>query len=145
MKDTWKKISPYAVSIAIALAVGGLSAALTGDKMEEYTKLVQPPLAPPGWLFPVVWTALFILMGISAAIIWKSDSPERSDALFIYGTQLVVNCPPSGILLAYIPVSARPAHGGALFQALPCCGKASDSVYCLARFCWIPESRDIYS
>ena len=91
MKDTGKKISPYAVSIAIALAVGGLSAALTGDKMEEYTKLVQPPLAPPGWLFPVVWTALFILMGISAAIIWKSDSSERSDALFIYGTQLVVN------------------------------------------------------
>ena len=91
MKDTWKKISPYAVSIAIALAVGGLSAALTGDKMEEYTKLVQPPLAPPSWLFPVVWTALFILMGISAAIIWKSDSPERSDSLFIYGTQLVVN------------------------------------------------------
>lgn len=91
MKNTWKKISPYAISIVIALAVGGLSAALTGGKMEEYARLVQPPLAPPGWLFPVVWTVLFILMGVSAAMIWKSDSPGRSDALFIYGTQLVVN------------------------------------------------------
>ena len=45
MKDMWKKISPYAVSIAIALAVGGLSAALTNGKMEEYAKLNQPPLA----------------------------------------------------------------------------------------------------
>lgn len=91
MKNMWKKISPYAVSIAIAMAVGGLSAALTNGKMEEYARLVQPPLAPPGWVFPIVWTALFILMGISAAIVWKTDSPERSDALFIYGTQLVVN------------------------------------------------------
>ncbi len=91
MKNTWKKICPYAVSIAIALAVGGLSAALTSGKMEEYAQLVQPPLAPPSWVFPVVWTVLFILMGISCAIVWKSGSPERSDALFIYGTQLAVN------------------------------------------------------
>ena len=91
MKNMWKKISPYAISIAIALAVGGLSAAATANEMEEYSRLVQPPLAPPGWIFPVVWSILFILMGISAAMVWKSDSPERSDALFIYGTQLVVN------------------------------------------------------
>lgn len=86
-----KKYLPFLLSIAIALAVGGLSAFITQGKTEEYESLVQPPLAPPSWLFPVVWTALFILMGISAAIVWQSRSPERSDALFIYGTQLVVN------------------------------------------------------
>ena len=91
MKNMWKKISPYAISIAIALAAGGLSAGITSGKMEEYARLVQPPLAPPGWVFPIVWSVLFILMGVSAALVWKSDSPERSDALFIYGTQLVVN------------------------------------------------------
>ena len=91
MKKTWDKIAPYVISIAIALAVGGLSAYLTKDKMQEYAALNQPPLAPPGWLFPVVWTILFVLMGISAAMVWKSDAPERSDALTVYGTQLVVN------------------------------------------------------
>lgn len=91
MKNMWKKFSPYAISIAIALAVGGLSAAMTSGKMEEYAQLVQPPLAPPGWVFPIVWSILFILMGVSSALVWKSDSPERSDTLFIYGTQLVVN------------------------------------------------------
>ena len=91
MKKTWDKIAPYVISIAIALAVGGLSAYLTKDKMQEYAALNQPPLAPPGWLFPVVWTILFVLMGISAAMVWKSDAPERSDALTVYGTQLAVN------------------------------------------------------
>ena len=91
MKEKIKKYSAYIVSIAIALAVGLISALLTGGKMEEYNNLVQPPLSPPSWLFPVVWTILFILMGISAAMIWKSGEKGRSDALFIYGTQLVVN------------------------------------------------------
>ena len=91
MKNTWKKIAPYVISIAIALGVGALSAYLTKDKMQEYAALNQPPLAPPGWLFPVVWTVLFVLMGIAAALVWKSDAPTRSDALVIYGTQLVVN------------------------------------------------------
>lgn len=91
MKNTWKKIAPYVISIAIALGVGALSAFLTKDKMQEYAALNQPPLAPPGWLFPVVWTILFVLMGIAAALVWKSDAPGRSDALVIYGTQLVVN------------------------------------------------------
>lgn len=91
MKNTWKKIGPYVLSILLALAVGGLSALLTNSKMEEYSQLVLPPLSPPGWMFPVVWTILFILMGISAALVWKSGSQDRGDALFIYGTQLVVN------------------------------------------------------
>jgi tryptophan-rich sensory protein len=91
MKSTWKKICHYVISILIALAVGVASAFATYGKMEEYAKLNLPPLSPPGWLFPIVWTVLFILMGISAAIVWKSGSTERGDALFIYGTQLIVN------------------------------------------------------
>ena len=31
----------------------------------DYNQLVQPPLAPPGWLFPVMWTIIYLLMGIS--------------------------------------------------------------------------------
>ena len=85
-----KKTVSYIVSIAIALAVGGLSALINAGKMAK-PELVQPPLSPPAWLFPVVWTILFTLMGISAARVYLSNCRGKSDALFIYGTQLVVN------------------------------------------------------
>ncbi len=85
------KIKVYSISILIALAVGALSAFLTRDSMERFSAPVQPPLSPPGWLFPVVWSVLFVLMGISAAIVFLSDSPYRNKALQVYALQLVVN------------------------------------------------------
>ena len=85
------KIKPLAVSLAISLGVGGLSALLTKDSMEEYALLNQPPLSPPGWVFPVVWTILFILMGIAAYLVWIENSPGRSGALWLYGVQLAFN------------------------------------------------------
>ena len=90
MNDRKKTILAYAVSIGIELAVGAVSALINAGKMTN-PNLAQPPLSPPAWLFPVVWTVLFTLMGISAARVWLSDCAGKSDALFIYGTQLVVN------------------------------------------------------
>lgn len=87
----WKKIRPYLISILLALAVGGLGALASHSAMETFESLVQPPLAPPGWLFPVVWTVLYILMGISAAIIYTSPQGDRRGALGIYAAQLAVN------------------------------------------------------
>ncbi|MEE1138161.1 MAG: TspO/MBR family protein [Acutalibacteraceae bacterium] len=89
----WKKIKPYVISVAIALGVGGLSALLTAGNMDLYSQIVQPPLAPPPWLFPVVWTVLFIFMGISSAMIFTSDAPKRdvNNALTVYGINLFLN------------------------------------------------------
>lgn len=90
----WKKIKPYIISVAIALLVGGLSALLTKNGMEEYQKVNQPPLSPPMIVFPIVWTILFTLMGISSAIIYekgKYDDAEISSAIRIYGLNLIVN------------------------------------------------------
>ena len=90
----WKKIKPYVISIALALGVGGLSALLTANNMELYSEIVQPPLAPPSWLFPVVWTILYILMGLSSAMIYKStDTPkmEINNTLTVYGINLFLN------------------------------------------------------
>ena len=50
MRIKWK---PLLISLAIPLAVGGLSALLTRKEMEAFSHLDQPPLSPPGWLFPV--------------------------------------------------------------------------------------------
>ena len=85
------KIKPLAISLAVSLGTGGLSALLTGGSMEEYAFLDQPPLAPPGWVFPVVWTALFILMGVAAYLVWIENGPGRSRALGLYGAQLAFN------------------------------------------------------
>lgn len=90
----WKKIKPYVISIAIAFAVGGLSSLLTKNNMEVYNTINRPALAPPMWLFPVVWSILFILMGISSALIWVKRGENREEAfsaLRVYGLQLVVN------------------------------------------------------
>lgn len=73
--------------------VGALSALFAGDFSPFYSGLNQPPLAPPGIVFPIVWTILYALMGISAYLIYDSEdiSGERSEALGIYAAQLFVN------------------------------------------------------
>ena len=86
-----KKAKPYVISILLALTVGGLSALATANNMDIYDKINTPPLSPSGWLFPVVWTILFILMGVSAAIIYTSRSKQKDDALFVYAVSLVLN------------------------------------------------------
>ena len=88
----WQKIKPYVISIAIALAVGGLSAVFTSGNMNMYDTLNRPPLSPPMWLFPVVWSVLFILMGVSSAMVYvKKDETDVSGALKVYALQLIVN------------------------------------------------------
>lgn len=89
-----ENILVYAISIGIALLVGGLSALVTGGSMGLYEDIITPPLAPPSWLFPVVWTILFILMGISAAMIYndrKASMAQKKSALYTYALSLIVN------------------------------------------------------
>ena len=58
--------------------------------METFQSLNKPALSPPGWLFPVVWTVLYILMGIASYLVLTSGQPNRA-ALTVYGIQLVFN------------------------------------------------------
>ncbi len=90
MKIQWKKLL---LCLAIPLAVGGLSALVTSGAMEDFAALNQPPLSPPGWLFPVVWTVLFLLMGLASYLVVTSDGHHReiNSALTVYGIQLAVN------------------------------------------------------
>ena len=89
----WQKIKNYGIGIAIPLAVGGLAAFITRNSMDIYDKINQPFLAPPSWVFPVAWTILYILMGISSVMIYRSDAPsdEKKRAFRLYGINLVVN------------------------------------------------------
>ena len=82
-----------AVCIAIPLLVGAVASLLTGGGMEVFATVEKPPLSPPGWLFPIVWTILYTLMGISSYLILTSDADEsaKEGAIRVYGLQLLVN------------------------------------------------------
>ena len=82
--------SALIISILIPLAVGTMSALFSGN-MSSYSILTQPAFSPPGFIFPVVWTILYILMGASSYIVYSSNSPNKPKALLIYGIQLFFN------------------------------------------------------
>jgi len=79
--------------IAIPLLVGGLASFLTRGGMGVFMQLNQPPLSPPGWVFGVVWTILYILMGVSSYLVIQSGAEEEeiNKALSVYVYQLIVN------------------------------------------------------
>ena len=90
LKIQWK---PLVISILISLVTGGISALLTSDSMKLYKSLNRPVLSPPPIAFPIVWTILYILMGVSAYMIFTStaDQKKKRNALFLYALQLVLN------------------------------------------------------
>ncbi len=90
MNENRKKLP---ICIAIPLVVGGLSAWLSREGMRGFAALDKPPLSPPGWLFPVVWTILYVLMGLASYLVLTSGRDRRSvnRALLPYGAQLGVN------------------------------------------------------
>ena len=84
----------YVVAIAIPLGVGILAAILTRDGMDIYKELKTPPLSPPAILFPIVWTALYALMGLSSALVYKNlarDGKSGRQGLAFYALSLVFN------------------------------------------------------
>lgn len=82
-----------AVALGIPLATGGLSALLTKEGMELFKLMRKPPLSPPAWAFPVVWTILYALMGTASYLIYDSAASDesRERALTLYAIQLAVN------------------------------------------------------
>lgn len=81
------------VCIMIPITVGSIAALITRDSMEMFQMLRQPPFAPPAWLFPIAWTILYILMGISSYFIMiaETDKKKKEKAILLYEYQLAVN------------------------------------------------------
>ena len=89
-KQKWKR---YAFWIMLSELVGLAAGLLTRKAVEIYsTTIAKPPLSPPALVFPIVWTILYALMGISAArISLLLPSRERSGGLRLFLLQLAVN------------------------------------------------------
>ena len=85
------KIKPLIVSLLISLGGGLIVGFLTRNSMSVYDDIVLPKFAPPSILFPIAWVILYILMGISAYMIYESMSSLKDKALIVYFVQLVIN------------------------------------------------------
>ena len=88
-----QNIKNYIIAIVIPLAVGGLSALLTMGNMDLYSTINTPSLSPPAILFPIVWSVLYLLMGISSGMIANSPALriKKQSAFFSYGLSLFFN------------------------------------------------------
>lgn len=93
------KIWIYIKSILIPLLIGVIIAFITGTSL-DYTNLEKPLLSPPSILFPMVWTILYVLMGVSYARL-KIDDKIDDNINFIYYLQLVLNAAWSIIFFSF--------------------------------------------
>lgn len=83
------KFKVYTKSILLPILVGGVVGLIISNSL-DYNSLNRPFLAPPSLVFPIIWTILYILMGISYGIL-KSNGLTSSKIDFLYFLQLFVN------------------------------------------------------
>lgn len=89
MTRTWVGLIGWLLASFAAGAVGALA---TRQAREFYAGLVKPTWAPPGWLFGPVWTALYLLMGVAAWLVWREAGwAGAAGALSLFLVQLVCN------------------------------------------------------
>ncbi len=88
-----KNIKTLLLCLVVPLLAGGLGALLAGGFGDSYGAMHKPLLSPPGWLFPIVWTALYLLMGYASWLVLSSEAsePRRRRALTVYAAQLGIN------------------------------------------------------
>ncbi|OOM06783.1 TspO/MBR family protein [Clostridium saccharobutylicum] len=87
------RIIPLIVCVAIPLLIGGITSVLMPNMKVVYEGLVKPAFAPPAMIFPIIWTILYILMGIALykVYILKYQGIDTSSAIFVFGIQLLLN------------------------------------------------------
>ncbi|EHI97971.1 TspO and MBR like protein [Clostridium sp. DL-VIII] len=87
------RIIPLIISIGLPLLIGGISSLIIPNMSSIYKSLNKPFFAPPPIVFPIVWTILYILMGIASYMVYikKFKSVDVSSAMFVYLIQLLLN------------------------------------------------------
>ena len=87
MKQRLSRALPFALFPAIALGTGWLSSTLTRYGLENVSPtLLKSALTPPGYVFPIAWTILYILMGIGMALVWNKSPQDRVPTLRLWAS-----------------------------------------------------------
>jgi tryptophan-rich sensory protein len=91
---------PMLAFILVTLAVGAAASAFTEPNISGwYDRLIQPGYAPPDWIFPPVWTTLYVVMAVAAWRVWRKTGLNSIPIIF-YAGQLVLNFAWCGIFFA---------------------------------------------
>ena len=89
------KIVKIIVVVIVCLAVGYFSGAVTREAITDwYPTLIKPSFNPPNWIFFPVWTALYIMIGIAAGLVWNKIEVQKElvkKALIFFAIQLGLN------------------------------------------------------
>jgi benzodiazapine receptor len=86
------------VFFAVCLGAGGLGSFFTASSVRDwYPKLRKPAGTPPSWIFGPVWTTLYLMMAVSAWLVWREYGRGALPALLIFFAQLALNIAWSGI------------------------------------------------
>lgn len=88
-----KRIAANIIILLIPSLVGFISSRLTGDSSVVYNSMIKPPLAPPAFIFPIVWIALYLVIGIALLLVCRApaDRGTRREALAYFFAQLFLN------------------------------------------------------
>ncbi len=79
---------------ALCLGIGALGSLATTPNLEPwYASLEKPAFTPPPIVFPVVWTTLYLMMALSAWLVWRTPGPyyPKRTALIAFFLQLALN------------------------------------------------------
>lgn len=81
------------IAVAVTEGVGIASSLFTAPAVQSawYAGLAKPALNPPAWVFGPVWVTLYLLMGVALWLVWRSDSPAKGKAVWLFAAQLVLN------------------------------------------------------
>ena len=141
------------IAFGSAFLCGGLAALLTRGSMDVYSTLRQPPLAPPAILFPIAWSALYALMGVSLYRVLRRGGPSAETAALVYALQLVFNFAWSllffnarlFLFVASVPACADRSHDRRLPPRGPAGGVSADPLRRLGRLRRVSQLRDLAS
>ncbi len=87
-----KKIYKLFISLIIPFLASAIGGFFTSTSVSTwYVDLVKPTFNPPSWVFGPVWTALYLLMGISLYLVWIEKSKNKDMAFTFFGIQIFLN------------------------------------------------------
>jgi tryptophan-rich sensory protein len=89
-RESWISLVPFVV---VCFAAAGIGSLFTATSVKTwYPQLRRPEWTPPNWIFGPVWTTLYLMMAISAWLVWRSaSSPGARFALTLFAIQLLLN------------------------------------------------------
>lgn len=112
----------HRVAVLIGCIVASFAPGVFGARFQPgawYAQLVKSPLTPPGWVFPVVWTALYLTIGVALYLLWTHTSRrDRRGALAVFAIQLVLNGAWSWLFFGRHAVSAALIEIGVLWCSI---------------------------